>query len=64
MTAADPPWKLLDPHVLHDVKLVGEIVLDPYYDPPWPGAGVWKVDPEGDTPGEQQVSTDPGPAAQ
>ncbi|HEY3652364.1 MAG TPA: hypothetical protein VGL33_30650 [Streptosporangiaceae bacterium] len=26
--------------VLRDVKLVGEIVLDPRYDPPWPGAGI------------------------
>lgn len=32
-------------HVLRDVTLVGEIVLDPAYDPPWPGAGVWKVVP-------------------
>jgi hypothetical protein len=30
-------------HVLRDVTLVGEIVLDPCYDPPWPGAGIKSV---------------------
>jgi len=29
-----------DGRVLRDVKLVGEVVLDPRYDPPWPGAGI------------------------
>ena len=26
-------------HVIRDAKLAGEVVLDPGYDPPWPGAG-------------------------
>ena len=26
--------------VVRDVTLAGEIVLDPRYDPPWPGAGI------------------------
>ena len=29
--------------MLRAVTLVGEIVLDPRYDPPWPGAGIKSV---------------------
>ena len=41
--------------VLRDVTLVGEIVLDPRYDPPWPGAGIISVR---DLPAEDPPSGD------
>jgi hypothetical protein len=39
--------------VLRNVTLVGEIVLDPRYTPPWPGAGIKSVD--GSVPAEAMV---------
>ena len=69
----DVPWKFFEPprdtpavHVIREMKLVGGIVLDPACTPPWPGAGIISVRDagSGDTPGEQQVSTDPGPGTQ
>jgi hypothetical protein len=32
-----------DGRVLREVTLVGAIVLDPCYDPPWPGSGIKSV---------------------
>lgn len=46
LTASEPGLPPMAEHagrVLRDVTLVGEVVLDPRYDPPWPGAGIKSI---------------------
>jgi hypothetical protein len=56
MTDDKPPV-----HVLRDVKLAGEIVLDPCYDPPWPGAGITSVRKEGASSNPEHPEDGDGP---